>query len=326
MPTLSYDQRTTFLQTVRKLRFVCLVLEQEAQLVLLLGSPVHTFVDDAFAARTALPHDVALGDTFHFMLGADPATRIRYVRTSCPLDTAARAFSEQWASMAFASRTTITNSHPFALRDAVPVSEGGERVNVMLRRPAALADLERDNELETTNELEVGIYCPLLPSASTAAVVAVVVRVAVAIQHPAAAAADLVAVASESSGSESSSPSSCRCCSSVAVVRGRLVVVLVIVVAVVAHAPSQLRGHAGAQIGRGRWWWIGSTCDNGAGGGIDGAGDEGVMPGGLVEGAAGEWVQGTYRQTRHDGHQPEGNGIGSQWTAAVVGCTVTVTM
>ncbi|KAH9057039.1 hypothetical protein EDB83DRAFT_2389779 [Lactarius deliciosus] len=32
------------------------------------------------------------------------------------------------------------------------------------------------------------------------------------------------------------------------------------------------------------------------------------------------------RQTRHDGHQPEGNGIGSQWTAAVVGCTVTVTM
>ncbi|KAH9009148.1 hypothetical protein EDB85DRAFT_1461934 [Lactarius pseudohatsudake] len=144
----------------RKLRFVCLVLDlfhtppqQEAQLVLLLGSPVHTFVDDAFAARTALPHDVALGDTFHFTLGADPATRIRYVRTSCPLDTAARAFSEQWASTAFASRMTITNSHPFALRDAVPVSEGGERVNVVLRRPAALADLEQDNELEVGAEV-----------------------------------------------------------------------------------------------------------------------------------------------------------------------------
>ncbi|KAH9046194.1 hypothetical protein EDB84DRAFT_1558437 [Lactarius hengduanensis] len=127
----------------------------------LLAGPVHTFVDDAFAARTALPHDVALGDTFHCTLGADPATRIRYARTSRradkPLDAAARAFSEQWASTAFTSRTTITNSHPFALRslvlrDAVPVSEDGERVNVVLRRPAALADLEQGEELEVGAE------------------------------------------------------------------------------------------------------------------------------------------------------------------------------
>ncbi|KAH8984947.1 hypothetical protein EDB92DRAFT_2070710, partial [Lactarius akahatsu] len=131
----------------------------------LLAGPVHTFVDDAFAARTALPHDVALGDTFHCTLGADPATRIRYARTSRradkPLDAAARAFSEQWASTAFASRTTITNSHPFALRelvlrDAVPVSEDGERVNVVLRRPAALADLEQDEELEVGAEVGEG--------------------------------------------------------------------------------------------------------------------------------------------------------------------------
>ncbi|KAH9000878.1 hypothetical protein EDB86DRAFT_472098 [Lactarius hatsudake] len=132
----------------------------------LLAGPVHTFVDDAFAARTTLPHDVALGDTFHCTLGADPATRIRYARTSRradkPLDAAARAFSEQWASTAFVSRMTITNSHPFALRelvlrDAVPVSEDGERVNVVLRRPAALADLEQDEELEVGEEVkEVG--------------------------------------------------------------------------------------------------------------------------------------------------------------------------
>ncbi|KAH9008636.1 hypothetical protein EDB83DRAFT_2531580 [Lactarius deliciosus] len=128
----------------------------------LLAGPVHTFVDDAFAARTTLPHDVALGDTFHCTLGADPATRIRYARTSRradkPLDAAARAFSEQWASTAFASRVTITNSHPFALRelvlrDAVPVSEDGERVNVVLRRPAALADLEQGEELEVGAEV-----------------------------------------------------------------------------------------------------------------------------------------------------------------------------
>ena len=122
----------------------------------LLTGPVHAFVDDAFAARTSLPRDVAPGDTFHCTLGADPATRIRYTRTARPADVSAnatRAFSEQWASTEYVSRTTITNSHPFALRalvlrDSVPVSEDGERVNVVLRSPAGLADLEQGEELK----------------------------------------------------------------------------------------------------------------------------------------------------------------------------------
>ncbi|KAF8268359.1 hypothetical protein EI94DRAFT_1728051 [Lactarius quietus] len=126
----------------------------------LLAGPVHAFVDDAFAARTALQRDVAPGDTFHCTLGADPATRIRYARTSRRADVSAnatRAFSEQWASTEYTSRTTITNSHPFALRalllrDAVPVSEDGERVNVVLRRPAGLAELEQGDELEVSAE------------------------------------------------------------------------------------------------------------------------------------------------------------------------------
>lgn len=131
----------------------------------LLAGPVHAFVDDAFAARTALPRDVAPADTFHCTLGADPATRIRYTRTSRRADDApaaaararSSAFSEQWASTVYVSRTTITNSHPFALRalvlrDSVPVSEDGERVNVVLRRPAALADLEQGNDLEVGAE------------------------------------------------------------------------------------------------------------------------------------------------------------------------------
>ncbi|KAH9038570.1 hypothetical protein EDB85DRAFT_2072734 [Lactarius pseudohatsudake] len=123
----------------------------------LLAGPVHAFVDDAFAARTALPRDAAPGDTFHCTLGSRP----RHPHPLCahPPDAAARAFSEQWATTAFASRTTITNSHPFALRalvlrDAVPVSEDGERVNVVLRRPAALADLEQGEEVEVGAEDE----------------------------------------------------------------------------------------------------------------------------------------------------------------------------
>jgi uncharacterized protein (TIGR02231 family) len=128
----------------------------------LLTGPVHAFVDDAFAARTALPGDVAPGDTFHCTLGADPATRIRYTRTARRADVSAnapRAFSEQWASTEYVSCTTITNSHPFALRalvlrDSVPVSEDGERVNVVLRRPAGLADLEQGEELEVGTDGE----------------------------------------------------------------------------------------------------------------------------------------------------------------------------
>ena len=128
----------------------------------LLAGPVHAFVDDAFAARTTLPRDIAPGDTFHCTLGADPATRIRYTRTFRRADKPAagtRAFSEQWASTEYSCRTTITNSHPFALRalvlrDSVPVSEDGERVNVVLRRPDGLADLEQGKELELGAEEE----------------------------------------------------------------------------------------------------------------------------------------------------------------------------
>ena len=128
----------------------------------LLTGPVHAFVDDAFAARTSLPRDIAPGDTFHCTLGADPATRIRYKRTARRADVSAnatRAFSEQWASTEYVSCTTITNSHPFALRalvlrDSVPVSEDGERVNVVLRSPAGLADLEQGDELKINAEGE----------------------------------------------------------------------------------------------------------------------------------------------------------------------------
>ena len=124
----------------------------------LLTGPVHAFVDDAFAARTSLLRDIAPGDTFHCTLGADPATRIRYIRTARRADVSAnatRAFSEQWASTEYVSCTTITNSHPFALRalvlrDSVPVSEDGERVNVVLRSPAGLADLEQGEELKAS--------------------------------------------------------------------------------------------------------------------------------------------------------------------------------
>ena len=120
----------------------------------LLPGTVHALVDDSFVSKTGIVGDVAPGDEFNCMLGADPATRIRYARTSKCADGGERsAFSEQWAATMYRSRTTVTNHHPFALRelvvrDGVPVCEDEKRVSVILRHPAGLAELEQGKELE----------------------------------------------------------------------------------------------------------------------------------------------------------------------------------
>jgi uncharacterized protein (TIGR02231 family) len=131
----------------------------------LLPGPVNAFVDDSFVSKTAIAEgDVAPGDTFSCTLGADPATRIRYSRTSkrAEEDTRTRAsvFSEQWAATTYRSRTTVTNCHPFplsalVLRDGVPVSEDDKRVNVILRNPAGLADLAQGQELKVSEQRTV---------------------------------------------------------------------------------------------------------------------------------------------------------------------------
>ncbi|KAI0252908.1 hypothetical protein BJV78DRAFT_1281253 [Lactifluus subvellereus] len=131
----------------------------------LLPGPVNAFVDDSFVSRTAITgRDVAPGDTFSCTLGADPATRIRYSRSSKPAEEDARArasaFSEQWAATTYRSCTTVTNCHPFplralVLRDGVPITEDDKRVNVILRHPAGLADLEQGKELEVSEQRTV---------------------------------------------------------------------------------------------------------------------------------------------------------------------------
>ncbi|KAI9510195.1 hypothetical protein F5148DRAFT_995619 [Russula earlei] len=137
----------------------------------LLPGAVHAFVDDSFVSKTSIDGDVAPGDLFSCTLGADPATRIRYSRTAKRADDdgddgdghhggAARsrsAFSEQWATTTYRSRTTVTNRHPFALRalvlrDGVPVSDDEKRVSVVLRRPVGLAELEQGKELKVGRE------------------------------------------------------------------------------------------------------------------------------------------------------------------------------
>ena len=129
------------------------------------------FVDDSFVSKTGIVGNVAPGDVFTCTLGADPATRIRYARTSKRADdddavggAAGRersAFSEQWAATMYRSRTTVTNRHPFALRelvvrDGVPVCEDEKRVSVVLRHPAGLAELDQGKELQVGAKADSG--------------------------------------------------------------------------------------------------------------------------------------------------------------------------
>ena len=144
---------------VRPVAYLQATVKNTSDYRLLPGS-VHAFVNDSFVSKTAIVGDVAPGDVFSCTLGADPATRIRYTRTSKRADEGGAgrersAFSEQWASTTYRSCTTITNRHPFALRavvlrDGVPVSEDKKRVSVVLRHPEGLAELEQGGELKVS--------------------------------------------------------------------------------------------------------------------------------------------------------------------------------
>jgi uncharacterized protein (TIGR02231 family) len=141
---------------VRPLAYLQATVKNTSDYRLLPGT-MHAFVDDSFVSRTGIVEDVAPGDEFSCTVGADPATRIQYARTSKRLDdTAGRersASSEQWATTTYHSRTTVTNRHPFALRelmvrDGVPVCKDVKPVSVVLHRPAGLAELEQGMELQ----------------------------------------------------------------------------------------------------------------------------------------------------------------------------------
>ena len=126
----------------------------------LIPGTVHAFVDDSFVSKTSIVGDVAPGDEFSCTLGTDPATRVYYECTTKSADDAdanttrgGSASSEKWSATTYRSCTTVTNRHPFALRelvvrDNVPVSEDEKRTCVVVRYPAGLAELEQKGELQ----------------------------------------------------------------------------------------------------------------------------------------------------------------------------------
>ena len=128
----------------------------------LIPGTVHAFVDDSFVSKTSIVEEVAPGDEFSCTLGTDPGTRIYYECTTKSADDAdatrkRSATSEKWAATTYRTCTTVTNRHPFALRelvvrDSVPVSEDEKRTCVVLRYPAGLAELDQKGELRVSAE------------------------------------------------------------------------------------------------------------------------------------------------------------------------------
>ncbi|THH08575.1 hypothetical protein EW146_g8944 [Bondarzewia mesenterica] len=116
----------------------------------LLPGIVNVFMDDGYVSK-AFIKDITPGDTFECTLGPDSSTRITHTRQSKLVEAKASAFVEQFNTTTYTSRMTIHNRHAFALdnfilRDALPISDDEDRVKVILRRPAALAEMSDDGK------------------------------------------------------------------------------------------------------------------------------------------------------------------------------------
>ncbi|KAI0076002.1 hypothetical protein K474DRAFT_1675920 [Panus rudis PR-1116 ss-1] len=132
----------------------------------LLSGPLTTFVDDEFIGTNVKDFDA--GESFECSLGIDPLIRVTYGRTS------QRAYRE-WIrtfgssdtySVNFIARTTIVNKHDepiqnLIIRDAIhtfpsndtnPDPHRLEALNVVLKRPAGLADTAQGQSLDVRED------------------------------------------------------------------------------------------------------------------------------------------------------------------------------
>jgi hypothetical protein len=101
----------------------------------------------------AIIHNVARGDIFNCMIGADHTTHIYYLHTSKHVDEGATGhkhstFSEQWATMMYHSHTTVSNCCLFALY--VLILHNG--ISVVLHCLAGLTELDQGEELRLGGE------------------------------------------------------------------------------------------------------------------------------------------------------------------------------
>ena len=103
-----------------------------------------------------MPHE-----SFECALGIDPAIRVTYERVLASQETAAQSlFVEAKKLSKHVVRTFLTNNSPhpikdLVVRDALPISSAPDVVKVLLKKPAMLAELKVQDEIEVREGIKV---------------------------------------------------------------------------------------------------------------------------------------------------------------------------
>ncbi|KAH9933560.1 uncharacterized protein BXZ73DRAFT_46253 [Epithele typhae] len=125
----------------------------------LLAGPVSVYMDDGFVTKTSLGL-IGVNQSFECILGVDTALRITFHTRSQVEREAARSFAEPLKTTTQTVTTTVTNRHAFdvvglVVRDSLPLGDSEEKIKVMLRKPADLAQARDGQEVSVALEGDV---------------------------------------------------------------------------------------------------------------------------------------------------------------------------
>ncbi|KAH9933563.1 uncharacterized protein BXZ73DRAFT_46189 [Epithele typhae] len=166
---LAHKVAITPLTFTAELRYVCVPKKTPAAFIEatikntseyeLLAGPVSVYMDDGFVTKTSLGL-IGVNQSFECILGVDTALRITFHTRSQVEREAARSFAEPLKTTTQTVTTTVTNRHAFdvaglVVRDSLPLGDSDEKIKVMLRKPADLAQARDGQEVSVALEGDV---------------------------------------------------------------------------------------------------------------------------------------------------------------------------
>ncbi|KAM5544764.1 hypothetical protein V8D89_001662, partial [Ganoderma adspersum] len=117
----------------------------------LLAGPVSVFMDDSFVTKTQLGL-IGVNESFTCVLGIDTSLKVLSQPKSRTEHEPKRSFAEPLKVTTRIVTTTIANGHSFditglVVRDAIPLGNSDANIQVVLRRPAGLAQAKDGEEV-----------------------------------------------------------------------------------------------------------------------------------------------------------------------------------
>ncbi|CDO75131.1 hypothetical protein BN946_scf185010.g56 [Trametes cinnabarina] len=110
----------------------------------LLPGTVNVFMNDSFVTKTSI-NFISVNESFDCVLGMDTSIKVSYQKDEKTEHEPRRNFAEPQKTTTRTMVTTITNRHNFdieelVVREAVPLGSENDKVHVVLRKPAGLAE------------------------------------------------------------------------------------------------------------------------------------------------------------------------------------------